>query len=239
MCSRSFSALALVLTACAPAVSLDAERLADVIVDAPGASPGAMFADPSLAIDGVRGGGALMGSTDVYSLSYADRPSLVVRWSGRRVTNQPGADLVVFENAFRISQDGDAYFMDPVVVSVSLDGTRWVELPHRYLASDPSTYSRRIEDWEGFAGVTPVLVNDDTGPMSYFDPRAGGDAFDLDELAADGDAGEIRVNGFRFVRMTSASLVIDPTTGVRYPHDPFGNGPDIDGIAARGLVSDP
>lgn len=234
-----FCALALVLVACAPVPTNDrAEALADTVVDAPGASTG-MFADPALAIDGVRGGGTTVGSTDVYSLDFTDRPSLVVRWSGRRVTNGPGADLVVFENAFRISSSGDAYFMDPIVVSVSLDGTRWVELPHRYLASDPSTYSRRIEDWEGFAGVTPVLVNDDTNPMSYFDAMAGGDAFDLDELASDGDAGEIRANGLRFVRLTSASLETDPATGAPYPHDPASNGPDVDGIAARALVSDP
>jgi hypothetical protein len=87
--------------------------------------------------------------------------------------------------------------------------------------------------------VTPVIVNDDTNPMSWFDPRAGGDAFDLDELAADGDAGEIRAHGFRYVRITSAAIAIDPRTGATYPRDLASNGTDVDGVAARGLVNDP
>ncbi len=223
--------------ACAPTTSAS-ESLADVIVDAPGAT-GTGFGDPTHAIDGVHGAGYLAGGTDVYSLNYADRTYLVVRWSGRRVTNGPGADLVVFENPFRTTWNADTYFMDPVVVSVSRDGARWVELPHHYRAADPSTYSTRPEDWEGFAGVTPVVVNDDTHPMSWFDLLAGGDAFDLDELGTEGDAGEIRANGFRFVRVTSAAIVTNPDTGASYPRDPASNGADIDGFAARGLVSDP
>jgi hypothetical protein len=236
----SFSlALSLSLAACAPPTSSSAaEGLADTIVDAPGATHDG-YGDPTNAIDGVRGGGWLTGSTNVYSLTYTDRPHLVVRWSGRRVTNGPGADLVVFENAFRTMWDDHAYFMDPVVVAVSLDATRWVELPHHYVATDPAAYSMHLEDWEGFAGVTPVIVNDDTHPMSWFDPGAGGDAFDLDELPADGDAGEIRAQGFRFVRVTSAAIVTDPDTDAGYPHDPVSNGADIDGIAARAFVADP
>lgn len=219
------------LGACAPP-PIPVEALADEIVDAPGAT-GEGLGDPHAAIDGVRGGGWLAGSTDVYSLDYAERPYLVLGFSGLRVTNGPGADLVVFENAFRTTWDDAAYFMDPMVVSVSLDGTRWVELPHHYLAVDPHAYSTAISDWEGFAGVTPVIVNDDTHPMSWFDPGAGGDAFDLDELGTEGDAGEIRARGFRYVRLTSAALVTDPDTGASYPHDPVSNGADVDGVAGR------
>lgn len=220
------------VAACAAPASRAPEALADEVVDAPGAT-GEAFGDPRHAIDGVRGGGALAGSTDVYSLDYATHPHLVLGWSGRRVTNGPGADLVVFENPFRTMWDPDAYFMDPIVVAVSLDGARWVELPHRYLAPDAAVYSRRIEDWEGFAGVTPVLVNDDVSAIGWFDPRAGGDAFDLDELPTEGDAAEIRAQGFRYVRLTSAALVTNPDTGAVYPHDPLANGADVDGVAAR------
>lgn len=236
---RASLVLACSLAACAAPVSNGGEALADMIVDAPGASPSEPFGDPMRAIDGVHGGGYLTGGTDVYSLDYAARPYLVVGWSGGRVPNGPGADLVVFENPFRTTWDPNAYFMDPLVVSVSLDGTRWVELPHQYLAADPRAYSTAIEDWEGFAGVTPVIVNDETNPMSWFDPRAGGDAFDLDELDTQGDAGEIRAHGFRFVRLASAALVTNPDTGTRYPGDPVSNGADIDGIAARSIVADP
>lgn len=231
--------LALVALACAAPVSNGGEALADLVVDAPGANAAMPYGDPMRAIDGVHGGGVLAGSTDVYSLSYTDRPYVVLGWSGGRVTNGPGADLVVFENAFRTTWDPNAYFMDPIVVSVSLDAARWVELPHHYRAADPTQYSTALQDWEGFAGVTPVLVNDETNPMSWFDPRAGGDAFDLDELAIEGDAGEIRAQGFRFVRLTSAAIVTNPDTNAPYPADPVANGADIDGIAARGIVASP
>lgn len=235
--ARSLSVCLFLVTGCA-APAARGESLADLVVDAPGADPTQTFGDPMRAIDGVRGGGFLAGSTDVYSLNYTDRPYLVLGWSGGRVPNGPGADLVVFENAFRTTWDPNAYFMDPLIVSVSLDGTRWVQLPHRYRAADPHAYSTAIEDWEGFAGVTPVLVNDETMPMSWFDPRAGGDAFDLDELPLEGDAGAIRAQGFRFVRLTSAALETDPDTGSAYPTDPVSNGADIDGIAARAVVPD-
>jgi hypothetical protein len=241
MASRSVALVFLLLSSlagCAAPSDPSVGALADEIVDAPGAT-GDGFGDPQRAVNGVRGAGYLAGSTDVYSLDYARRPYVVLGWSGRVVTNGPGADLVVFENPFRTMWDPDQYFMDPIVVEVSRDGTTWVPLPHAYVASDPSAYSRHPADWEGFAGVLPVIVNDDTHPMSYFDPLAGGDAFDLDELAVDGEAGAIRAGGFRYVRLTSAALVIDPRTGQDYPRDMLSNGADVDGVAARWLASDP
>lgn len=226
------------LAACATPLSVEGEQLADEIVDAPGAT-GEGFGDPERAIDGVRGGGFLAGSTDVYSLDYAERPYLVLGWSGRRVTNGPGVDIVVFENAFRTMWDEHAYFMDPIVVAVSLDGQHWVDLPHAYVGADPRAYENDRESWEGFAGVTPVEVNDDTQPMSWLDPLAGGDGFDLDVLGTEGLEGEIRAQGFRYVRLTSAAIVTNPETGVPFPRDPISNGADIDGVAARSLVSGP
>lgn len=230
--------LSLTLSLAACGTPIGGEALADTVVDAPGAAPGMPYGDPQRAVNGVRGAGLMVGSTDVYSLNYTNRPYVTLRWSGRIVTNGPGADFVVFENPFRTSSDAIAYFMDPIVVAVSLDGLRWVDLPHHYVAHDPTRYSSAIADWMGFAGLTPVIVNDDTNPMGWLDPRAGGDAFDLDELATTGDAGEIRAGGFRFVRLTSAAIVVNPDTGAVYPHDPIANGADIDGVAARAFVSD-
>ena len=232
------SLVALSLGACAPPTSVEGMALADEIVDAPGAT-GEGIADPDRAIDGVRGAGLLAGSTDVYSLDYASRPYLVLGWSGRRVTNGPGVDIVVFENAFRTMWDEHAYFMDPIVVAVSLDGQHWVDLPHAYVAADPTQYSTARESWEGFAGITPVVVNDDTEPMSWLDPLAGGDGLDLDVLGTEGLEGEIRAQGFRYVRLTSAASVTNPETGMPYPRDPISNGADIDGVAARSVTAGP
>jgi hypothetical protein len=230
-------ALSLAAIGCAPAPADPSTAvLADRVIDAPGAAEGG-FADPALAVNGVHGGGLIAGSVDVYSLGYAERPYIVLGWTGARVTNGPGADLVVFENAFRTTWAADEWFMDPVVVELSLDGTTWVPFPHDYLAPDETMYSPHVEDWEGFAGVTPVVYDSDD-VVDPFDPLSGGDAFDLDELGTDGAAGEIRAQGFRFVRLTSAAIVVNPDTGDVFPHERISNGADIDGIAGRWLVRD-
>jgi hypothetical protein len=188
-------------------------------------------------VNGVHGGGLIAGSTDVYSLGYEERPYLVLGWTGARVTNGPGADLVVFENAFRTTWAADEWFMDPVIVEVSLDGVTWVAFPHDYLAADETLYSPHAEDWRGFAGVTPVLY-DSGDDGDAFDPLAGGDTFDLDLLASDGAAGAIRESGFRYVRLTSAAIVVNPDTGAAFPRERISNGGDIDGVAGRWLVPD-
>lgn len=213
-----------------------APRVADAIVSAPGAT-GEGFGDASRATNGVRGGGPIAGGLDVYSLDFGTRTELVLAWTGSEVENGPGADIVVFENAFRVMGASSTSFMDPCVVSVSRDGETWVALPHRYLAADPSRYSHDPDHWEGFAGVTPVLLSVDTNPVDPFDPiAAGGDAFDLDVLPMDGGAAErIRSEGFVYLRITPAALETDPETGMRYPRDPISNGPDIDGVVARYL----
>nr|MDQ3035769.1 LIC_13355 family lipoprotein [Myxococcota bacterium] len=193
--------------------------------------------DPSRATNGVRGGGPTQGSLDVYSLDYGERSELVLGWHGAVVTDGPGADLVVFENAFRYE---GGHFMDPVIVSVSRDGETWVDLSHEYAAGDPTRYSPDPDDWIGFAGLTPVLLHADTNPVDPFDPiAAGGDAFDLAELPDEGEAGVIRRDGARYVRLESAAARVNPATGARYPRDPTSAGADIDGVFARYLVPPP
>lgn len=212
--------------------------LADTIVDAPGAS-GESTGDPERAVNGVRGAGPNQGSLDVYSLDYAERPHLVLGWRDLVMRDGPGADFVVFENPFRTA-DASAYFMDPLVVSVSRDGTTFVDLPHAYVAADPTRYSTSPEDWEGFAGLTPVLLHEEDNAIDPFDPiAAGGDAFDLATLPEDGGEGDaIRREGARYVRLTSAATLENPETGAPYPRDPVGTGADIDGVYARWLEPD-
>jgi len=212
--------------------------LADQVVEAPGAGEGP-FGDPQKAVNGVRGGGDAAGSTDVFTLGFAagEDDLLVLGWSGRVAGNGPGTDLVVFENAFRIG-DGAATFIEPAVVSVSRDGVAFVDFPHRY---DGTAGEASLSDpaaWEGFAGLTPVRWNVDSREADPFDREAaGGDAFDLDDLPADGGEGDaMRAGGFRFVRIRSAATQVDPATGLPFPRSAVSNGPDIDGVAARYLV---
>lgn len=244
---RLAPALALAaLAACAPprvrsadagvpgdgAATAAAPETATEIVSAPGAT-GEGFGDPARATNGVRGGGASMGSVDVYSLDYAERSTLVLGFGGRAAHDGPGADLVVFENAFAIGTS-DARFMDLTVVSVSADGASWLDLPHDFIAADESRYSNDPDDWPGFAGRTPVLLHAEASAVDPFDPTlAGGDAFDLAALGASPEALRIRTEGARYVRLTSAPALVNPDTGAPYVHDAIANGADIDGVVAR------
>lgn len=216
-----------------------AAALADEVFEAPGATFDG-FGDPSRATNGVRGGGPNGGSFDVYSLDDAARPYLSLGWSGRRVMDGPGADLVVFENAFRLMSGMDQ-FMDPMVVSVSRDGRVWVDLPHDYVAPDERLYVRDPDAWQGFAGRTPVLLHTEEHPVDPFDPiAAGGDAFDLAALPSDGGEGDaIRLEGARYVRLESASRRNNPDVGAPFPRDVAGNGADIDGVFGRWVTARP
>lgn len=213
-----------------------AGALASEVVDAPGAS-GAGYGDPARATNGVRGGGDRMQSVDVYSIGIAEGAWLVLGFGGLRVVDGPGDDLAVFENAFGY---GDGLtFMDPAVVEVSADGEAWIAFPHDYLAEDERAYSPRSEDWVGFAGVTPVFLHAEDDPVDPFGDEAGGDRFDLAALPESAEAERIRRDGARFVRISSAATHVNPDTGEPFVQDPVGNGPDIDGVAARLLVEAP
>jgi hypothetical protein len=144
----------------------------------------------------------------------------------------------VFENAFLVGGGPEA-FMDPAIVYVSRDGVAWVAFPHDYLAQDETAYSTLPEDWTGFAGITPVLLNDDTNPIDPFDAAAaGGDRFDLDALTDGGEAAAIKAEGFRYLKLVSAPAEVNPDTGAPYVKDAISNGPDIDGVYGRYLVEE-
>lgn len=206
---------------------------ADVVVDAPGAD-GSRFGDPSRAVNGVQGAGLSAGSLDVYSLNYTTRPSLVIGFGAYAVTDGPEADFVVFENGF-VAATGD-YFMDPIVVEVSVDGVTWLALPFDYLHTDERAYVAHPELWEGFAGTLPVLVNPSTNAVDPFSAMAGGNAFDLARLGTGEDAMRARREGVRFVRLRSAAIVTNPDTGAFFPRDLVSDGADIDGVVGRYLV---
>jgi len=226
------------LCACAQPVASEEPALADTVVSAPGET-GSGFGDASRAVDGVRGGGDETGSTNVFSLGYeagAD-DHLVLSWGGRRITDGPGADVVVFENPFRIDH-GPEHFMDPAIVEVSRDGDRWIAFPHDYVAEDETVYSALPEHWPGFAGVRPVRLHAEDNPVDPFDhDAAGGDPFDLSDLPTDdAEARAIARDGFTQLRITSAPARDNPDTGAPYVRSVSSNGPDIDGVVARHIV---
>ncbi len=210
----------LVLAACAA----EGEPWADVVVSAPGASD-ADYGDPALAANGARGGEWYSGSTDVYSLAPDEEDELILGWGGRILLDDAGVDLVVFENAFAVTDH--ARFMDPTVVEVSPDGEAWVAFPHAFAGG--AEWSSDPADWSGFAGLTPTLLDEELNPVDPFDTdAAGGDAFDLADLPASDVTDRILASGVVAVRLTPA--------GASYPSDPVSNGPDIDAVYGRELV---
>jgi hypothetical protein len=214
-------------------------RLADTVIDAPGAS-GRGFGDPMYAVNGVRGGGASNGSVDVYSLGYDPgvNDSITLGWADAVAGNGPGDDLAVFENPFVVA---GGMFMDLVIVEVSRDGAAWYPIAHDYVAGDETAYVHDPAAWPGFGGRSVVLLDVDLVPVDPFDrDLAGGDGFDLDDVVGD-DAGAaaIRADGARQVRLVSAPARVNPDTGDPYVHDAISNGADIDGLAGRYVTHDP
>ena len=203
---------------------------ADVIVDAPGtvSAPSAVN-EPENAINGVHGDPA-SGSTDVFSRGVSTDPAnnyIVLRFSERRIVDGPGADFVVFENAFE-TRGGN--FMDPVIVAASNDGVTWVDFPHDYVGADEQSYEADPAMWVGFAGVSPVSYDSDAPECP--DPLAqeqGGDRFDLAEAGLD---------AARYLRLTTAASVTNPDSGTVYPKALLSDGFDLDGIYAAETAPD-
>jgi hypothetical protein len=135
---------------------------------APG--PGAGFGAgglPEIVLGPPVGGGAVRGSTDVVSLGVGGE--IVVELGGPGIVDGPGADLLVFENAFWVGGDPAQPYAEPGVVAVSADGRTFVEFPCD-VAADPHV---------GCAGRYPVFAAPGNG-IDTCDPiAAGGDAFDL------------------------------------------------------------
>ncbi len=197
-------------------------ELADRVLSAPGAT-GEGFGDSQRAVNGVYGGGPTQGSTDVFRLAIdGEAASLTLEWSAGSLVDEPGVDLVVYENPF---DHPAGRFMDPVVVEVSADGQAWIAFPHDYLAADEAVWSSEPSDWVGFAGVTPVNLNEDSNQSDPLDPAvSGGDGFDL---------ADVGLSAACCVRLWSASAWENPDSGLPFPRHAIGDGADIDGVYGR------
>ncbi len=138
---------------------------------------------PDIVLGPPKGGGCCGGSLDV--LSLGDGGSIVLAFEGNAIIDGPGADFLVFENAFeRGGGDAASVFAELATVEVSEDGAAWSAFP---CAADRYPH-------DGCAGWHPVHANPDENDVDPLDPSsAGGDPFDL---------AEIGVPLARFVRIT-------------------------------------
>ena len=173
------------------------------------------FPDPGLALGGPRGAGGQDSGTHVVTLGL--QGSLTLGFAdpggrGRIIADGPGADLIVFENPFVDGRTG-LVFGELVRVRVSSDALHFAEFPTwcgETFSIPPTGPDGTIfpELYSGFAGVNPVRVNvTSSGPAGQRDPfdpaQAGGDAFDLADLADVPEVlgGLVDPNAIRYVRL--------------------------------------
>lgn len=172
------------------------------------------------------------GSLTVASFGFGG--SIVVAFDDVVIEDGPGADFIVFENAFfglpapESAQDDFSIFAEPGLVEVSADGVVWHAFPYNHDALLASAGQAVTQDnylaLTGLAGLTPTFTGNWTVPNdpATFDPLgvggisgAGGDAFDL---------ADVGLTEARFVRITDAD------TGSGFPG--AGEGFDLDAVVA-------
>jgi hypothetical protein len=129
------------------------------------------------------GGGLSMGGTHTYSLGVGGSITLKL---DPPVVNGAGTDLIVCENPFYVI--GTPFsFVEAMFVEVSTNGVDFARFPTRYIGPQgtiPDFTGVPPTHYRGFAGVMPCAANPPTvDPLHVV--AAGGDAFDLDELADD------------------------------------------------------
>ncbi len=117
-----------------------------------------------------QGLGTHYGSTDVLSLGKSG--SIVVGFGGSEITDGPGADFIVFENAFYIGDDPAHPFKELGEISVSDDGETWTTFPCKQ-----DTYP-----YTGCAGWHATFAGSGLDISAYDPATAGGDAFDLSDI---------------------------------------------------------
>ncbi|HKY34403.1 MAG TPA: hypothetical protein VJN18_00575 [Polyangiaceae bacterium] len=128
---------------------------------------------PDVVLGPPRGKGNAAGSLDVLSLGTSGE--IVLGFGQRVIHDGPGADFVVFENAFWPGGDASKVFAELGEVAVSEDGTAWTPFPC-------DTEGDGNGNFPGCAGVTPTLEYD-AEQVVPLDPRlTGGDAFDLADV---------------------------------------------------------
>jgi hypothetical protein len=115
-------------------------------------------------------------------LSLGDGGTITLRFAQNRIVDQPGPDLVVFENALQPLSQPTQSFSETATVSVSDDGTSWVTFPFNFVPPADGVSILEKANFAGLAGVNPVFSSPSNG-ISPFDLLvSGGDLFDLAQV---------------------------------------------------------
>lgn len=185
--------------------------------------------------------GAPQGTLDVHSLGIGGWLTL---GCSVPIADGPGADLIVSENAFRLTPFGAETFAEVMFVEVSTNGVDFARFPATYYgpASQPGPFGvAAVGSYSGLAGQTPVLATT-PGADARDVVESGGDAFDLADLAADPLVllGLVDLDDIREVRL------VDVVSGQSLDHrgrpifDPGAGSADVDSVTAihqRGQIA--
>jgi hypothetical protein len=155
---------------------------------------------PTVVLGPPVGAGSSYGGVDVVSLGF--KGEIVVAFDPSEIVDGPGADFIVFENAFWAGGNPDKPYVDLGEVSVSDDGVTWKTFP---CVPGPGPQYGTCAGWR------PVYSAPGNG-ISPVDPKtAGGDPYDL---------ADVGVTSARFVRIRDlgsaacpSDPAIRPTTG--------------------------
>ena len=214
-------------------------------------SPGAgysLFPDPLLALGGPYGipGGSL------HVVSLGVQGELVLGFEpGQALHDESGPDLIVFENPFGSAA---SVFAELVRVGVSTNGADYAFFATSSLVPAPmGSYDHMDPSLvSGFAGVEPVLANVGGNTIDPFSLAAGGDVFDLADLAGHslvvgGEVDLARVYYLKFVDVLGDGSEYDDSAQQNPIYDPTGimdppysqpTSADIDAISViHGLAS--
>lgn len=156
---------------------LRADRFATKVVSfTPGDCAGfGLPAMPNVVLGPPVGGGSFAGGLDVITLGTSGE--IVLGFGDNAIVDGPGADFLVFENAFWAGDNPEHPVADLGEVAVSEDGVTWKVFPCDAALPGASTSSHGK-----CAGWKPVYSAPDNGISPVDAARAGGEVYDLAEL---------------------------------------------------------
>lgn len=147
------------------------------------------------------------------------------------ICDGPGADLIVFENAFYAAGAWSCW-AELCFVEVSSDGAAFARFPALFAGGSGLL---PMGCCQNLAGITPVLAHPALLPgVDPFDPcQAGGDAFDLADLGDDPlvKGGKVDLGRIRYVRLVDIVSGAAKDARGRVVYDP-GPSADVDAVAA-------
>lgn len=159
---------------------------------------------PDVVLGPPRGKGEQAGSLHVVSLGLGGE--IVLGFGERAISDEPGPDFIVFENAFWPGGDPSQVYAELGEIAVSQDGQTW----HTFGCDREGNGAG---SFPGCAGATPTQKYDPLEVLPLDHERTGGDAFDLADLGLESAS---------FVRITDLSTLGETGTSSGFDLDAVG-----------------